>query len=110
MLGGSVNSNRNDSILRGPSFVIRLSTLAVAPLIDHPLLLAVIPMMVSMQVARAVPMRSVGENCSPRPALSTGASVLKLAEDDLWVASQCSSPVYLHNTVDMDSENVASSN
>src|SRR4029077_3673775 len=56
---------------------------------------AFIPMVVLMQVPRAVATRSVGENASPLPLLSAGASVASFACDGPCVASQWRSPVYL---------------
>ena len=52
-----------------------LRTTTVAPSTDQPCCWARMPMMVSMQVPRAVATRSVGEKDSPRPWLSSGASV-----------------------------------
>src|SRR5882724_13310892 len=52
-------------------------------------------MVVVMQVPRAVATRSVGENASPLPLLSVGASVAIFDCDGPCVASQCKSPVYL---------------
>src|SRR5690242_13730358 len=59
---------------------------------------ALIPMVVLMQVARAVATRSVGENASPLPLLSLGASVESFACEGPCVASQCKSPVYFTDT------------
>ncbi len=56
-------------------WTISLVTAAVAPSIGIPCRSAMIPMIVSVHVASAAPTRSVGENNSPRPWLSTGASV-----------------------------------
>jgi hypothetical protein len=52
-------------------------------------------MVVSMQLARAVPTRSVGQNRSPFPWLSVGASVSKADEDFRWVATVRRLPSYL---------------
>src|SRR5882724_8082279 len=52
-------------------------------------------MVVVMQVPRAVATRSVGENASPLPLLSVGASVAIFDCYGPCVASQCKSPVYL---------------
>jgi len=49
-------------------------------------------MVVNMQAARDVPMRSVGEKRAPLPWLSVGASVSKLEPDCKWVAKVLSSP------------------
>jgi hypothetical protein len=51
-------------------------------------------MIVSMQVPRDVAARSVGENDSPRPSLSTGASVVITVPDGSCRASQRKSPKY----------------
>src|SRR5229473_3238043 len=56
---------------------------------------AFIPMVVLIQVPSAVATRSVGENASPLPLLSVGASVATFACEGPWVASQWRSPVYL---------------
>src|SRR5436853_293525 len=56
---------------------------------------AFIPMVVLMQVPSAVATKSVGENASPLPLLSVGASVASFACEGPWVASQWRSPVYL---------------
>jgi len=60
-----------------------LLILASVPSIAKPFLLETIPMMVSMQLARAVATRSVGENPAPLPWLSVGASVIYVSPD--WV-------------------------
>ena len=60
---------------RTPELVMRFSTLALLPSIANPSRSAVMPMIVRMQVASAAATRSVGEKASPRPWLSTGASV-----------------------------------
>src|SRR5437016_2399772 len=52
-------------------------------------------MVVLMQEPRAVATRSVGENSSPLPLLSVGASVAIFDCEGPWTASQWSSPVYL---------------
>src|SRR5215475_489996 len=62
---------------------------------------ALIPMVVLMQVARAVATRSVGEKASPFPLLSLGASVEIFDCEGPCVASQCKSPVYLTETSTM---------
>ena len=48
---------------------------------SKPFLLETMPMMVSMQLAREVATISVGENASPLPSLSTGASVMYVSPD-----------------------------
>ena len=47
------------------------------------------PMIVSMHAPRAVATRSVGENDSPRPWLSTGASVVKVVPEGGYVGYGC---------------------
>ena len=66
---------------RGASFDISFFTDTVIPLKSTPSSSALIPMVVLMQVARAVATRSVGENASPLPLLSVGASVAIFAFD-----------------------------
>jgi hypothetical protein len=58
-------------------------------------------MVVVMHVASAVATRSVGENASPLPLLSVGASVEIFDWDGPCVASQCKSPVYVTSTLTM---------
>jgi hypothetical protein len=50
------------------------------------------PMVVNMQVPSAVATRSVGENASPRPLLSTGASVVSVIADGPCFALQRNCP------------------
>jgi hypothetical protein len=50
---------------------------------------------VNMQAAREVPIKSVGENLSPFPWLSVGASVSIEDPDCKWDAKVLSSPVYV---------------
>jgi hypothetical protein len=52
------------------------------------------PMIVSMQVLRAVATRSVGEKRSPLPWLSVGASVSSSVPEGWWLERQRSSPTY----------------
>src|SRR5437879_8058245 len=59
------------------------------------------PMIVLMHAPSAVATRSVGENASPLPLLSVGASVAIFDCDGPWVASQCKSPPYLISTLTM---------
>src|SRR5207247_5596695 len=59
-------------------------------------------LVVLMQVASAVATRSVGENASPLPLLSVGASVDIFDCDGPCVASQCKLPVYLTETSTID--------
>ena len=70
-----------------------LLTVARMPSMAQPLSRARMPMMVSMQLARAVATRSVGENASPLPRLSTGASVMMWLPERRWTASVRRSPV-----------------
>ena len=66
------------TILRG---VLPLISFVVSIVIPSSLTewrLAVIPMIVAIQVAKAVATRSVGEKDSPFPSLSSGASVASL--------------------------------
>src|SRR5215475_5013603 len=83
---------------RGPSLDISFCTDTVIPRRSTPRFSALIPMVVLMHVARAVATRSVGENASPLPLLSLGASVEIFACEGPCVASQCKSPVYLTET------------
>ena len=66
------------AIRRGVSALISLVVSTVIPSNDSECLLAAIPMIVAIQVAKAVATRSVGEKDSPFPSLSTGASVASL--------------------------------
>src|SRR5438105_2732895 len=88
-------------IRRGASFDISFCTDTVIPRKSTPSSCALIPMVVLMQVARAVATRSVGENASPLPLLSVGASVAIFAFDGPCTASQCKSPVYLTEMLTM---------
>jgi hypothetical protein len=54
---------------------------------------ALMAMVVNIQAAKEVPMRSVGENRSPFPWLSVGASVSITEPDCKWVAKVLNSPV-----------------
>ena len=58
-----------------------LTTVTVAADRSIPWRSATMPMIVSMQEPSAVATRSVGENDSPRPWLSTGASVCRTVLD-----------------------------
>ncbi len=69
------------TILRGVSALISLVVSTVIPSNDSECLLAAIPMIVAIQVAKAVASKSVGEKDSPFPSLSTGASVPSLAPE-----------------------------
>ena len=66
---------------RTPELVMVFSTRASLPSMAKPWRSAVMPMIVRMQVARAVATRSVGEKASPRPWLSSGASVSSSAAE-----------------------------
>src|ERR1700747_3010685 len=80
---------------RGGALDISFCTEMVIPRKSTPSSCALIPMVVLMQVARAVATRSVGENASPLPLLSVGASVAIFAFDGPCTASERKSPVYL---------------
>ncbi len=56
---------------------------------------AFMAMVVSIQAASEVPIRSVGENLSPFPWLSVGASVSICEPDCKWVAKVLNSPEYV---------------
>src|SRR4030095_4070375 len=88
-------SDGSPTIRRGPSFDISFCTDTVIPRKSTPSSSALIPTVVLMHVARAVGTRSVGENASPLPLLSVGASVEIFDCEGPCVASQCKSPVYL---------------
>src|SRR5215831_15728185 len=92
-------SDGSPTIRRGGSFDICFSTDTVIPRRSTPSSWALIPIVVLMQVASAVATRSVGENASPLPLLSLGASVEIFDCDGPCVASQCRSPVYLTLTL-----------
>ena len=76
------------TILRGVSLLISFVVSIVIPSSLTEWRLAEIPMIVAIQVAKAVATRSVGEKDSPFPSLSTGASVENVAPDGPWVAEQ----------------------
>ena len=76
------------AILRGVSVLISFVVSMVSPSRLTEWRLAEIPMIVAIQVAKAVATRSVGEKDSPFPSLSTGASVENVAPDGPWVAEQ----------------------
>lgn len=79
-------------ILRGRSSDMCFSTFRVSPSKEIPFLSATIPIMVAIQFPSAVATKSVGENVSPLPLLSTGASVDRALPDGSCVASQRNSP------------------
>ena len=76
------------AILRGVSVLISFVVSMVIPSSLTEWRLAEIPIIVAIQVAKAVATRSVGEKDSPFPSLSTGASVENVAPDGPWVAEQ----------------------
>src|SRR5205807_6006634 len=92
-------SEGRPTIRRGASFDISFCTETFIPLKSTPSSCALIPMVVLMHVASAVATRSVGENASPLPLLSVGASVEIFDCDGPCVASQCKSPAYLTETL-----------
>ncbi len=69
------------TIRRGVSALISFVVSIVIPSKVIKCLLAAIPIIVAIQVAKAVATRSVGEKDSPFPSLSTGASVSSLAPE-----------------------------
>ena len=62
-------------IRRGWSSDMNLRALTLMPVTSISFRLATMPMTVAMQDAKAVASKSVGEKASPRPLLSSGASV-----------------------------------
>src|SRR5438034_9116883 len=86
---------------RGASLDISFCTDTVMPRRSTPSSSAFMPMIVLMHVPSAVATRSVGENDSPLPLLSVGASVASFDLEGPCVASQCKSPVYLISTLTM---------
>src|SRR5437667_1182658 len=94
-------SDGSATIRRGASFDISFWTETLIPRRSTASSCALIPMVVLMQVASAVATRSVGENASPLPLLSVGASVEIFDCDGPCVASQCKLPVYLTSTLTM---------
>ncbi len=69
------------TIRRGVSALISFVVSIVIPSSLTEWRLAAIPMIVAIQVAKAVASKSVGEKDSPFPSLSTGASVSSLAPE-----------------------------
>ena len=69
------------AILLGVSVLISFVVSMVIPSSLTEWRLAEIPMIVAIQVAKAVATRSVGEKDSPFPSLSTGASVERVAPE-----------------------------
>jgi hypothetical protein len=69
------------------------STSIVTPARSTPIVLAFMLITVIMQVASEVAIKSVGENLSPLPLLSTGASVSKLLLLRKWVQVVLNSPL-----------------
>src|SRR5438046_9941689 len=84
---------------RGASFDISFFTDTIIPRRSIPSSCALIPIVVLIHVPRAVATRSVGENASPLPLLSVGASVAIFDFDGPCTASQCKLPVYLIDTL-----------
>src|SRR6516225_8647574 len=84
---------------RGASLDISFCTETFIPRRSTPSDSALIPIVVLMQVPSAVATRSVGENASPFPLLSVGASVASFDFDGPCVASQCKLPVYSTSTL-----------
>ena len=78
--------------IRRGSLAIVLVTAAVAPFKDTSIWFALIPITVSIQLARPVATVSVGEKAAPFPLLSVGASVIYVAPDLRCVASVLKSP------------------
>ena len=76
------------TIRRGVSALISFVVSIVIPSKVMECLLAAIPIIVAIQVAKAVASKSVGEKDSPFPSLSTGASVSSLAPEGPCVAEQ----------------------
>lgn len=74
---------------------ITFKTLIFTPFKAASICFARIAMVVSIQLANAVPTRSVGENLSPFPWLSVGASVSKKESDWIWVATVLRLPSYI---------------
>src|ERR1700730_7254085 len=95
-------SDGNPTIRRGASFDISFVTDTFIPRRSTPSSSAFKPIVVLMHVPSAVATRSVGENASPLPLLSVGASVAILDCDGPCVASQCKSPVYFIETSTME--------
>src|SRR5437763_4202881 len=79
---------------RGGSFDISFCTETVIPRRSTPSSSALVPMVVLIHLPSAVATRSVGENASPFPSLSVGASVASLEFDGPCLAKQCRSPSY----------------
>src|SRR5205809_3764361 len=88
-------------IRRGASLDISFCTDTFIPRRSTPSESALIPIVVLMHVPSAVATRSVGENASPLPLLSAGASVASLDFEGPCVASQCKFPVYSTSTLTM---------
>src|SRR6266550_8405724 len=95
-------SEGSATIRLGASFDISFFTDTVIPRRSTPRSSALIPMVVLIQVPRAVATRSVGENASPFPLLSAGASVASFAREGPCVAEQCKSPSYRIETLTID--------
>lgn len=85
-------------ILRGSALMI-FSTSTLVPSSATSNAGAFMPIMVSMQLASAVAVRSVGENRSPFPLLSVGASVSMMVLERRWVATVLKLPSYVTEEV-----------
>ncbi len=90
---GSQICTASRTIRRGRSADISFVTSQRTPGMSKPsLVFAAIAIIVTMHAANEAAVRSVGENASPRPWLSFGASVSTTFPDGPWVSSQLSSP------------------
>ena len=89
---GRSAGGRRTPLGRMPVVIMCFSTRTLVPLISIPCRWATIPIVVTMQVPSAVAIRSVGENDSPLPMLSFGASVVRTVPEGPWMAEQWSVP------------------
>ena len=89
---GIARSTSSRRIRRGVSSDMNFRTFTSSPSSAISFRFATIPITVAMHAPSAVATRSVGENDSPRPLLSTGASVVRVLPDGPCVATQCRSP------------------
>jgi len=83
---------RSEAIRRVGACAISFTVSARIPASSTPCRAATIPITVIMHVPSAVATRSVGENASPLPWLSTGASVSTVAPEGPCSARQRSPP------------------
>ncbi len=81
MEAGRVSSRESEAMRRGGVVVIDLWMVHLAAPRSRPCFFREMAMVVRMQVANAVARRSVGEKDSPRPWLSLGASVARVAAE-----------------------------